>query len=247
MQEILETRIWSLGWEDPIEEGMAAHSSVLAQRIPWTEKPGRLWSIRSQRDRHNWSDFTCMHLFKTLPRYGHIRGKGFRKLIWVKRKWKCCSFVSDSLRPRGLSPPCSSVRGILQARILEWVAILFSRGSSWSRDGTQVSCTVGKFFTVWATRKPINLMGGRGLPNSVHSRVSLRRHSLMAKENETRFTFHRFLKFNHWFFWRAPLTLSSFWWELPSYLVSLWALVQGVQIPGPISITEVSPLIGIIF
>ena len=104
MQEILETRIWSLGWEEPIKEGMAAHSSVLAQRIPWTEKPGRLWSIRSQRDRHNWSDFTCMHLFKTLPRYGHIRGKGFRKLIWVKRKWKCCSFVSDSLRPHWLQP-----------------------------------------------------------------------------------------------------------------------------------------------
>ena len=150
MQEILETRIWSLGWEEPIKEGMAAHSSVLAQRIPWTEKPGRLWSIRSQRDRHNWSDFTCMHLFKTLPRYGHIRGKGFRKLIWVKRKWKCCSFVSDSLRPRGLSPPCSSVRGILQARILEWVAISFSRGSSRPRDQTASLASpalVGRFFT----------------------------------------------------------------------------------------------------
>ena len=155
--------------------------------------------------------------------------------------------MSDSLRPRGLSPSCSYVHGILQARILEWVDIPFSRESSWSRDGTQVSCIVGKLFTVWATRKPINLVGGKGLPNSVHSRVSLRRHSLMAKENEMRFTFHRFLKFNRLFFWRAPLTLFSFWWLLLSYLVSLWALVQGVQIPGPVSITEVSPLIGIIF
>ena len=44
------------------------------------------------------------------------------------------------------TPP---VRGILQARILEWVAIPFSRGSSWPRDQTQVSHTGGKFFTIW--------------------------------------------------------------------------------------------------
>ena len=38
-----------LGWEDPLEEGMATHSSTLAWRIPWTEEPGRLQSIGSQR------------------------------------------------------------------------------------------------------------------------------------------------------------------------------------------------------
>ena len=46
----------------------------------------------------------------------------------------------------------SSIHGILQARILEWVAISFSRGSSQLRDRTQVSCTAGRLFTVWATR-----------------------------------------------------------------------------------------------
>ena len=51
------------------------------------------------------------------------------------------------------SPPGSSVYGILQARILEWVAIPFSRGSYWPRDRTQVSCIAGRFFTVWATRE----------------------------------------------------------------------------------------------
>ena len=51
------------------------------------------------------------------------------------------------------SPLGSSVPGILQARILEWVAITFCRGSFWPRDWTQVSCTAGGFFTVWATRK----------------------------------------------------------------------------------------------
>ena len=51
------------------------------------------------------------------------------------------------------SPPGSSVHGILQARILEWVAIPFSRGSSWPRDWTCVSCIAGRFFTVWVTKK----------------------------------------------------------------------------------------------
>ena len=51
------------------------------------------------------------------------------------------------------SLPGSSVRGILQAEILEWVAITISRGSSQLRDRTQVSCIAGRFFTVWATRE----------------------------------------------------------------------------------------------
>ena len=60
----------------------------------------------------------------------------------------------DSLLFLGLcSPPDSSVHGILQARILEWVAIPFSRGSSWPSEWTQVSCNADRFFTIWATRE----------------------------------------------------------------------------------------------
>ena len=44
-----ETRVLSLGWEDSLEKGMATHSSILAWRIPWTEKPGGLQSMGSQR------------------------------------------------------------------------------------------------------------------------------------------------------------------------------------------------------
>ena len=55
--------------------------------------------------------------------------------------------------PMDYSPPGSSVHGTLQSRVLEWVAILFSRGSSWPRDWTLVSCVAGRFFTVWATRE----------------------------------------------------------------------------------------------
>ena len=47
--------IWvqALGWEDPLEKGMATHSSILAWEIPWTEEPGRLQSMGSQRVSHD--------------------------------------------------------------------------------------------------------------------------------------------------------------------------------------------------
>ena len=61
--------------------------------------------------------------------------------------------MSNSFKSMDYSPPGSSVHRILQARILEWVAIPFSRGSSWPKDWTQVSCIAGRFFTFLATRE----------------------------------------------------------------------------------------------
>ena len=46
-------QVQSLDWEDPLEEGMATYSGVLARRIPWTEEPGGLQSMRSHRDGHD--------------------------------------------------------------------------------------------------------------------------------------------------------------------------------------------------
>ena len=48
-----ETQVQSLGWEDPLEKEMAVHSIILAQRIPWTEEPGGLQSMGSQRVRYD--------------------------------------------------------------------------------------------------------------------------------------------------------------------------------------------------
>ena len=66
-------------------------------------------------------------------------------------------FVSQSCltlwSPMDYSLPGSSVHGILYVKILEWVAIAFSRVSSQPRDWTQVSCIAGRFFTIWATRE----------------------------------------------------------------------------------------------
>ena len=52
-----ETQVQSLGQEDPLEKGMATHSSILAWKIPWTEKPGRLQSMGLQRVGHDSATF----------------------------------------------------------------------------------------------------------------------------------------------------------------------------------------------
>ena len=63
MQVVQEMQVLSRGWEDPLEEGMATHSSILAWRIPWKEESGGLQSVGSQRVRHKWSDLACTHIF----------------------------------------------------------------------------------------------------------------------------------------------------------------------------------------
>ena len=67
-------------------------------------------------------------------------------------EWFRPQVVSNSCDPMDCSSPGSSVRGIFQARVLEWVAVSFSRGSTQHRDRTQVPCIAGRFFTNWATR-----------------------------------------------------------------------------------------------
>ena len=57
---VRETWMWSPSWEDPLEKGMATHSSILAWRIPWTEEPGRLQSTGLQRVGHDWVTFTYL-------------------------------------------------------------------------------------------------------------------------------------------------------------------------------------------
>ena len=69
-----------------------------------------------------------------------------------ERKWNH-SVVSNSLWPHDCSLPSFSVHGIFQARVLEWVAISFSRGSSQSRDRTWIASVAGRCFTIWTTRE----------------------------------------------------------------------------------------------
>ena len=82
--------------------------------------------------------------------------------VWGAGMWsesevaQLCLALCD---PMDCSPPGSSVHGIFQSRVLEWLAISFSRGSSRPRDWTLVSRIVGRHFTIWATREaPYNLL-----------------------------------------------------------------------------------------
>ena len=129
-------QVRSLGREDPLEKEMVTHSSILAWRIPWMEKPGRLQSMGSQRVGQNCvtSLFTIIKLM-----YYNKKTKGI-----VKVAQSCLTLCN----PMNCRLTGSSVHGILQARILGWVALPFSRGSSQPRDQTQVSNIAGGLFTV---------------------------------------------------------------------------------------------------
>ena len=63
-----ETRVWSLEQEDPLEEGVAIHPSILAWRIPWTGEPGMLQSVSPQRVGYNWSDLAHREFPLTMHR-----------------------------------------------------------------------------------------------------------------------------------------------------------------------------------
>ena len=65
-----ETWVQFLGWEDPLEEEMAIHSSILAWEIPWTEEPGGLQSMGSQKNRTLLSDLTTTTMATQLDRAG---------------------------------------------------------------------------------------------------------------------------------------------------------------------------------
>ena len=71
-----------------------------------------------------------------------------KKVLAIQSCLTICNPMDGSL-------PGSSVHGILQARILEWVAMPFSRGASQPKDQSWVSCIAGRFFTLWATKEAI--------------------------------------------------------------------------------------------
>ena len=96
---------------------------------------------------------------KTMPdpnkkSYPMFNGKGEAPARW----WKWSEVAQSCLtlcNPMDCSLPGSMVHGIFQARILEWAAISFSRGSSQPRDQTWVSCIADRCFTIWATREAL--------------------------------------------------------------------------------------------
>ena len=113
-----ETQIQSLGWEDPLDKGMATHSSILAWKISWTEEPDGLQSWACKQ-----SDIS----------------------EWLTLSHTCCCCSVTQLCPTLWDPMdysllISSVHGIILTKILEWVAMYSSRGSSQFSIWTHVSC-----------------------------------------------------------------------------------------------------------
>ena len=94
-----------------------------------------------------WCMETCFEKRQHWEQGREVNPKPLRKCVLVAQS--CLTFCD----PMNCSLPGSSVHGIFQARILEWVAISFSRGSSQPRVQTWVSCIAGRFFTIWTTRE----------------------------------------------------------------------------------------------
>ena len=80
------------------------------------------------------------------------------ELKWMGMKVLVAQLRSTLCDPMDCSPPDSFVHGISQTSILEWVAIFFSRRSSWPKDRIRVSCIADRYFTIWACREWANLI-----------------------------------------------------------------------------------------
>ena len=87
-----KTRVWSLGWEEPLKKEMATHSSILAWKIPWAEEPGGPQSMLSQSVRHDWETNTLLCYWlggkESACQYRKCRfSPWFGKISWM-RKWQ---------------------------------------------------------------------------------------------------------------------------------------------------------------
>ena len=123
--------------------------------------------MQGTRRRGKWSfclihaEFQFYKLRRVCGGGGVDDGDGFTTGECIEYHWPVCWLVTQSCptlcNPVDCGPPGSAVHGILQARILEWVASSLSRISSWPRNRTRVSIIAGRFFTIWATREALHL------------------------------------------------------------------------------------------
>ena len=132
---------WALGW--------TVHFWPGSQLFSWTSE-----SITTKSSDSIWASpryvYSWCHLATGCLLLTALAFMIHREVI-VKVARSCLTLCD----PTDYSQPFSSVHAILQARILKWVAIPFSRGSSQPRDWTQVSHIAGRFFTIWATREAL--------------------------------------------------------------------------------------------
>ena len=119
-----ETWVRSLGQEDPLETEMAIHSSTIAWKIPWTEEPGRLQPMGSQRVRHDW--VTSLHWWLRWQRIClQCRRPGFEP--WVRKiPWRMEWQLTPGFQPGGSDGQRSySPWGIKELDMTEWLTLHF--------------------------------------------------------------------------------------------------------------------------
>ena len=125
----------------------------------WNKTPSNLLCLHTNLLGFFWKAYHNDHWLKEVK----VREQGHSRIPTREKKKKTTSQklkeseVAQSCvtlcSPMDCSPPGSSIHGVFQARVLQYVAISFSRGSSPPRDGTQVSRIAGRCFTFWATRE----------------------------------------------------------------------------------------------
>ena len=118
-----ETRVQSLGWEDLLEKEMATHSSTLAWKVPWTEKPGNLQSMGSQRVGHNWATSLSLSSYSM----HHVKrevGWILTWIVWCNLNLPPWMLVSWLLLCRTLSDPESHLTLLMSALASEMATLL---------------------------------------------------------------------------------------------------------------------------
>ena len=143
-----DTRVWSQGWEYPLEKEMATHSSILVWWIPWTEEPGAVQSMGLKRVRHDWVTFTLHWITSEVsavpkclePWNLNIRavvsllllcgmGSGWKHLDSVYRIW--LASTAANRRGTGIFPSKCFLPLFLRQRRLSWYPLEMSHMSPW--------------------------------------------------------------------------------------------------------------------
>ena len=131
-------------------------SLILFHHLLWSTQSKAL--TQSVNQMFFWNSF-AFYMIQQCWQFDH----NFRRVC--TKSFQSCSTLHD---PMDCNPPGSSVHGILQARILEWVAMSSSRGSSQPRDWTWTSCIAGEFFTHWVTWEALTAHASIKILWSIH-------------------------------------------------------------------------------
>ena len=148
--------VWSLDWEDPVEEEMATHSSIPNWRIPWTEEPGGQQPIRPQRVGHNWAIEHAYTRTWEGPNLGRFKTL-LTQFFYLWSEVKVAHLCPTLCNPLSCSLPGSSVKEFSRQEYWSGLPFPSPGGSSWPRDQTRVSCIGRRILYPWATRESLKI------------------------------------------------------------------------------------------